>query len=110
MSKARPAKSRPKIAGSPLMLRLDEEGNRLLAEAAKLRRISVTDYVRIVTVAQARHEVALAREQTIALCPDEQRAFWHALEAPAKPTPAQKRLGSLMRGERPSNGPARAKP
>jgi uncharacterized protein (DUF1778 family) len=49
---------------------------------------------------------ASAREQTIALSPEEQRAFWHALEAPAKPTPAQKRLGDLMRGERPGNGPS----
>lgn len=110
MPNARAPKSPPKIAGSPLTVRLDAESKRLLAEAAELRRISVTDYVRIVTVAQARHEVALSREQTIALCPDEQRAFWHALEAPAKPTSAQKRLGGLMRGERPSNGPGRAKP
>jgi len=110
MSGSRAAKSTSKTAASPLMVRLDEEGKRLLAEAAELRRISVSDYVRTVTVAQARREVASAREQTTALSPDEQRVFWQALEAPAKPTSAQKRLGGLMRGERPSNGPGRAKP
>lgn len=99
MPKSRAAKSAASPAVSPLMVRLDEEGKRLLARAAELRRISVSDYVRTVTLAQARREVASAREQTIALSPEEQLAFWQALEAPAKPTPAQKRLGALMRGE-----------
>lgn len=83
---------------SPLMVRLDAESKQALTEAAELRRISVSDYVRTVTVAQARREVASAREQTILLSPDEQLAFWQALEAPAKLTPAQRRLGAMMRG------------
>lgn len=83
---------------SPLMVRLDAESKQALTEAAELRRISVSDYVRTVTVAQARREVACAREQTILLSPDEQLAFWQALEAPAKLTPAQRRLGAIMRG------------
>ena len=85
---------------SPLMVRLDAESKQALAEAAELRRISVSDYVRIVTVSQARREVASARDQTILLSPDEQLAFWHALQAPAKLTAAQKRLGTLMGGKR----------
>ena len=85
---------------SPLMVRLDAESKQALAEAAELRRISVSDYVRTVTVAQARREVASARDQTILLSPDEQLTFWQALQAPAKLTPAQKRLGILMRGKR----------
>ncbi|MBS0267249.1 MAG: DUF1778 domain-containing protein [Planctomycetes bacterium] len=80
------------------MVRLDAESKQALTAAAELRRISVSDYVRTVTVAQARREVASAREQTIQLCPDEQLAFWQALNTPAKLTPAQKRLGALMRG------------
>jgi hypothetical protein len=52
-----------------------------------------------VTVAQARREVASARDQTILLTPDEQLAFWQALQAPPRLTPAQKRLAALMRGE-----------
>ena len=83
---------------SPLMVRLDLESKQALTDAAELRRISVSDYVRTVTVAQARREVASAREQTVRLSPDEQLAFWQALQVPAKLTPAQKRLGAIMRG------------
>lgn len=85
---------------SPLMVRLDAESKQALAAAAELRRISVSDYVRTVTVAQARREVASARDQTILLSPDEQLAFWQALNAPAKLTPAQKRLGAIIRGSK----------
>ena len=83
---------------SPLMVRLDSESKQALTDAAELRRISVSDYVRTVTVAQARREVASARQQTVLLSPDEQLAFWLALQSPAKLTPAQKRLGAIMRG------------
>jgi uncharacterized protein (DUF1778 family) len=83
---------------SPLMVRLDAESKQALAAAAQLRRVSVSDYVRTVTVAQARREVASALDQTILLSPDEQLAFWRALNAPSKLTPAQKRLGAIMRG------------
>jgi len=85
---------------SPLMVRLDAESKQALAAAAELRRISVSDYVRTVTVAQARREVASARDQTILLSPDEQLAFWQALQAPPTLTPAQQRLGGLMRGQK----------
>jgi uncharacterized protein (DUF1778 family) len=97
----------PKSAGeakgqrkpSPLMVRLDEESKAYLVLAAELRRISVSDYVREVTIAQARREVQSAREQTVALSPDEQLIFWNALSAPVRLTAAQRRLGSVMRGE-----------
>jgi uncharacterized protein (DUF1778 family) len=84
---------------SPLMVRLDAESKKCLAEAAELRRVSVSDYVRAVTVPQARREVRAAREQVIALSPDEQLAFWSALNKTPKLTAAQKRLGKIMRGE-----------
>ena len=90
----------PSAKTSPLMVRLDAESKKTLADAAQLRRISVSDYVRTVTVAQARREVARAREQTILLSPEEQLAFWQALQEPVKLTSAQKRLGALMRGKR----------
>ncbi|MBP3959720.1 DUF1778 domain-containing protein [Gemmata sp. G18] len=86
-------------AASPLMVRLDEESKGVLTRAAELRGISVSDYVRQVTVAQARKEVTAAHEQTIAMTPDEQLAFWTALSTPVKLTAAQKALGKLMRGE-----------
>ena len=99
MSQTPSSKKKSSASGSPLMVRLDEESKSYLAQAAKLRHISMSDYVRTVTVAQAQREVAAARSQTIALGPEEQLAFWKGLQAPPKPTPAQKRLGALMRGD-----------
>jgi uncharacterized protein (DUF1778 family) len=81
------------------MVRLDSESKRSLEEAAELRRISVSDYVRTVTVPQAQREIRAARENVIRLSPDEQLALWTALNEPPKLTPAQKRLGAMMRGE-----------
>jgi uncharacterized protein (DUF1778 family) len=76
MSKPRALKKAKKTAASPLVVRLDQESKTYLARAADLRHISVSDYVRTVTVPQARREVDAARGQTITLTPDEQRAFW----------------------------------
>lgn len=83
---------------SPVVVRLDAESKALLTRASALRRISVSDYVRAVTVAQARREVHAAGEQVIALTPDEQLEFWEALQKTPRPTPAQRRLGSVMWG------------
>lgn len=96
----KPSKNSTAAKTSPLMVRLDAVSKQALADAAELRRISVSDYVRMVTVAQARREIASARDQTILLSPEEQFTFWQALQAPVKLTPAQKRLGALMRGKR----------
>jgi uncharacterized protein (DUF1778 family) len=82
-----------------LMVRLDDESKSTLAEAAKLRGISLSDYVRTVTVPQARREVLAARENALAMTPDEQLAFWNALNAPTPLTEAQGRLGAIMRGD-----------
>jgi uncharacterized protein (DUF1778 family) len=84
---------------SPLMVRLDKESKRSLEEAASLRRISISDYVRMVTVPQAEREVRAASENVIRLSPEEQLALWTALNEPPKLTAAQKRLGAIMRGE-----------
>jgi uncharacterized protein (DUF1778 family) len=84
---------------SPLMVRLDDQSKSYLVQAARLRRISVSDYVREVTVAQARREVLAARESTILLTPEEQLAFWTALNETPVLTDAQRRLGAVMRGE-----------
>ncbi|WP_205678992.1 type II toxin -antitoxin system TacA 1-like antitoxin [Aquisphaera insulae] len=81
-----------------MVVRLDEDSKRCLLEAARLRGISPSDYVHAVAVAQARREVAAAREQTLAMTPEEQLAFWNALADPAPLTEPQRRLGSLMRG------------
>ena len=98
MSKGRTETNTAKT--STLMVRLDAESKQALTDAAELRRVSVSDYVRMVTVAQARKEVASAHDQTISLSAEEQLAFWQALQAPPKLTAAQKRLGAMMRGQR----------
>jgi uncharacterized protein (DUF1778 family) len=85
---------RPK---STLMVRLDKESKAALAKAAALRKVSISDYVRTVTVPQARKDIAAAHDQTISLTPAEQLAFWTALNEPAELTPAQRELGKLMR-------------
>lgn len=82
-----------------LMVRLDQESKDLLAAAAELRRVSVSDYVRSVMVGQAARELAAANSQTIALSEIEQLEFWTALSRPVKLTKAQKELGAMMRGE-----------
>jgi len=75
-----------------LTVRLDKESRQCLAEAALLRKVSVSDYVRTVAVAQARREVQAAREQVIALTAEEQLAFWNALNESPKLTASQRRL------------------
>jgi uncharacterized protein (DUF1778 family) len=97
---ARPQKTKATAPSSTLMVRLDAESKQALAAAAGLRRISVSDYVRTVTVPQARREAASARDNTITLTPSEQLAFWQALQSPRVLTPAQRRLGAMMRGAR----------
>ena len=84
---------------SPLMVRLDNESKQCLAEAAGLRQLSVSDYVRAVIVPQARREIRAAREKIVALTPEEQLAFWTALNEAPRLTAAQRRLGAVMRGE-----------
>ena len=82
------------------MVRLDEASKSYLAKAAELRKVSISDYVRMVTVAQARREVSQAEQNTIAMTADEQLAFWNALNAPPRLTKAQRELGRVMRGEK----------
>ncbi|MEX2137889.1 MAG: DUF1778 domain-containing protein [Pirellulales bacterium] len=82
------------------MVRLDEESKDYLTQAAQLRRISVSDFVRTVTVAQARREVAAARENILVLSPEEQLEFWNALNETPVLTESQRELGAIMRGEK----------
>jgi len=97
-SSGRSQPSKKSRTTSPLMVRLDDESKAYLARAAELRRVSVSDYVRSVTVAQARREVLASRDQTIAMTLEEQLAFWNALNETPKLTERQRRLGSVMRG------------
>ena len=82
-----------------VLVRLDRTSKDCLTKAAALRRISVSDYVRQITVTQARREVEEAEQNSIALSADEQLAFWNALNEAPRLTSAQKKLGAIMRGE-----------
>ncbi|MCA9264600.1 MAG: DUF1778 domain-containing protein [Planctomycetales bacterium] len=84
---------------SSLMVRLDEESKSLLASAAELRKVSVSDYVRLIVVGQARRELAAAEAHVISMTPEEQLVFWEALSTSPKLTEAQDQLGRMMRGE-----------
>ena len=86
-------------ASRTLMVRLDDTGKEYLLQAARLRQISISDYVRTLTVAHAKREVEAARQQTIAMTATEQLAFWNALNAAPRLTPAQRRLAATMRGD-----------
>jgi uncharacterized protein (DUF1778 family) len=97
MANAREMKDSARATTSSLMVRLDRESKSFLARAAKLRQMSISDYVRTVTVSQARREVESEDRQTIRLSPSEQLAFWKALNKPPRLTPAQKRLGKMIR-------------
>ncbi len=99
MPRTRSPRSKSTRSSNSLMVRLDEESKSLVSQAAAIRRISVSDYVRTVMVGQARRDVQLERERVMSLTPEEQQAFWAALNAAPKLTRAQRRLGALMRGE-----------
>jgi uncharacterized protein (DUF1778 family) len=99
MGKSQSARKATIKTASPLIVRLDDRSKKCLAAAADLRRISVSDYVRTVTVPQAQREIQASRQGVIALSPEEQLAFWNALNTTPKLTPAQRRLGAIMRGE-----------
>lgn len=91
--------ARRRVASSSVMVRLDAESKSQLVKAAQLRRVSLSDYIRVVTVPQARREIKSADEDTISLTPAEQLAFWTALAEPARLTKRQRQLGRLMRGD-----------
>ena len=82
MRRTRPARKAKKVVKpSLLMVRLDAESKRYLTRAAELRQMSRSDYVRTVTIAQARREVLAARGDVLVMTPEEQLAFWNACGA-----------------------------
>ncbi|MCP4675514.1 MAG: DUF1778 domain-containing protein [Deltaproteobacteria bacterium] len=86
-------------ATKTLQARLDPQSKRIVEQAAKLRHVGLSDYIRLVLVPTARKEVLQAKQQVLQMTADEQERFWLALQASAKPTKAQRKLGKLMRGD-----------
>ncbi len=82
-----------------LNMRLDRDSKKAVVRAAALRGLKMSDYIRVVLVAQAKLEIEASKHQVPALTADEQSRFWSALQEAARPTAAQRRLGRLMRGE-----------
>src|SRR5690606_41590170 len=64
---------------SSLMVRMEPDIKRAIEEAAALRRVSVSDYVRTVTVQQAEREVQAAHEGVLRLTPELVRCLPHRL-------------------------------
>ena len=81
-----------------MSVRLDESSMRWLVQAAELRGIEVSQFVRLTAVPQARREVQSAQDGMIVLTRDEQIALWQALHEPVKLTAAQRKLSAIMRG------------
>lgn len=86
-------------ATTTLQARLDPESKQTVVQAAKLRKVGLSDYIRLVLVPTAKREVEQAKNQVLQMTADEQERFWSALQAPAKPTKAQRKLGKIMRGD-----------
>jgi uncharacterized protein (DUF1778 family) len=82
-----------------LQTRLSPRAKRSIEQAAKLRRLSISEYLRQVLVPMAEREVQGSKHNVIEMTPDEQLALWRALHEPAKLTPAQKRLSRMMKGQ-----------
>src|SRR6476659_3021851 len=98
-SKAGKTSKKTEAANETLMVRLDATSKELLSEAARLRRVSVSYFVRTVMINQAKRETAAAAQCVIVMSADEQIAFWNALNEPPTLTPAQERLAAYIRGE-----------
>ncbi len=82
-----------------LQTRLAPKHKRMIERAAKLRNLSVSDYLRQVLVPMAQREVEGAKQGVIEMTAEEQLAFWNIINEPPSPlTPAQKKLARLMRG------------
>jgi uncharacterized protein (DUF1778 family) len=78
---------------------MDAASKQLIADAAELCGISVSEFIRRASVSEARRELAAANDGVIRMTPEEQLAFWNALHEPVKLTPSQRGLSAIMRGE-----------
>lgn len=87
----------PASRATVFQIRLEARDKRAIERAAKQRRLSASAYLRQVLVPIAEREVAGAGSRVIEMAPHEQLAFWQALAAPVRLTPAQKKLARIMR-------------
>jgi uncharacterized protein (DUF1778 family) len=88
-----------KTSTATLQTRLDPKSKQTIAQAAMLRHVSLSDYVRSVLVSTAKREVEQAKKRVLQMTADEQERFWMALQAPVKLTENQCKLGKIMQGD-----------
>ena len=92
--------TRAPTAGSKdanLLVRFDRGAKSLVQQAASLRGLTVSDYVRSRIVPMAKQDVDEASTGVLRLPKEAQIAFWQALQRPPAPTAAQRALGKLVR-------------
>jgi uncharacterized protein (DUF1778 family) len=94
-SAAKPVSAPNKDAN--LLVRFDRDSKTLVQRAAATRGLSVSDYVRTRILSLARQDVVEAETQVLRLSREDQIVLWQALQQPKPPTPAQRRLGKLIR-------------
>jgi uncharacterized protein (DUF1778 family) len=88
-----------KTSTATLQTRLDPKSKQAIAQAARLRHVSLSDYVRSVLVSTAKREVEQAKKSVLQMTAAEQERFWMALQAPVKLTKSQSKLGKIMQGD-----------
>jgi uncharacterized protein (DUF1778 family) len=88
-----------KTATTTLQTRLDQKSKQTIVQAAKLRQVGLSDYVRLVLVPAAKREIEQSKNQVLQMTADEQERFWMALQAPVKLTKNQCKLGKIMQGD-----------
>jgi uncharacterized protein (DUF1778 family) len=88
-----------KTSTATLQTRLDPKSKQTIAQAAMLRHVSLSDYVRSVLVSTAKREVEQAKKRVLQMTADEQERFWMALQAPVNLTKNQRKLGQIMQGD-----------
>jgi len=88
-----------KELSASLQTRMSASDKLAIETAARLRRLSQSEYVRQVLVRAALKEIEGEKHRVIEMTPEEQLEFWEALEYRGKATPARKKLAKLIRGE-----------
>lgn len=78
------------VASARVNLRVDPKVKTVLAQAARLQQVKLTEFM--IKASQAAAEIALAERTRFVLSPQKWREFNAALDAPAREIPALRKL------------------
>lgn len=82
-----------------LLVEIDDQSWQQLTLAAKVRGVSLSEHIGEI-LRSVSEEIHLSVTDNVAISnPDDQRIFLEALEENPELTPAQRKLGAMMRGE-----------